>query len=418
MKHTKWLVKSAWVIGILTVATNSAHAAGYDLPDLDAFAVGRGMAVVATADNPSAIYYNPAGITQLQGSNLRGGIYAIDLEPTFQSTSGANAGTTYHNHDKYHPVPQLYYTYTKENSPVSFGLGLYSPFGLGQEWPDDTGFRTIGTAASVMCVALNPVVAYKLTPTLSVAGGVSLLYGSANLKQGLFDPTAPTDGFRFDGDGAGFGYNFGLLWKPVEKISIGATFRSSSTLYLNGHTKFFSTAPAIPTTQTSAHADFPLPLKVICGISYRPTPNWNFEFDADYKDWSSVRTLTIEQTAPNALGQNIPVTLNWASSWYYEFGVTRYLKNGWLISAGYIFNENSVPDANYTVQVLDMDKHFFSVGLGHRGKKYDFDIAYQFGYGPTRTVSGGTPQPAIGQTPNGDYSYISHALAVSVGMHF
>jgi hypothetical protein len=39
------------------------------------------------------------------------------------------------------------------------------------------------------------------------------------------------------------------------------------------------------------------------------------------------------------LPQNIPLVLEWQSSWYYEFGVTRYLDNGWHVSGGYIFNE-------------------------------------------------------------------------------
>jgi long-subunit fatty acid transport protein len=74
-----------------------------------------------------------------------------------------------------------------------------------------------------------------------------------------------------------------------------------------------------------------------------------------------------------------------------------------------------VPDAHYTPLVADLDKHFLSVGVGHKGKSFDFDIAYQFGYGPTRNVSGATGQSA---PANGNYSYISHAVSVSAGWHF
>ena len=68
----------------------------------------------------------------------------------------------------------------------------------------------------------------------------------------------------------------------------------------------------------------------------------------------------------------------------YEFGVTRYFDNGWHASAGYVFNENSVPNAYYTPLAADLDRHFFSIGAGRKGKKFDFDVAYQFGYGPAR----------------------------------
>jgi len=63
--------------------TWKASANGFRLADQDAFATARGEAFVATADNPSAIYYNPAGITQLEDNNLRSGIYGIYYDPSY-----------------------------------------------------------------------------------------------------------------------------------------------------------------------------------------------------------------------------------------------------------------------------------------------------------------------------------------------
>src|SRR5207244_2753310 len=94
---------------------------------------------------------------------------------------------------------------------------------------------------------------------------------------------------------------------------------------------------------------------------------------------------------PRPVQTDIPLTLNWQPSWMYEFGVTRYLDCGWHVSAGYVFNENSVHTSNYTPLVADLDRHFFSIGTGFKGRRFDFDFAYQFGYGPARTVSGSTP---------------------------
>jgi long-chain fatty acid transport protein len=113
--------------------------------------------------------------------------------------------------------------------------------------------------------------------------------------------------------------------------------------------------------------------------------------------------------------------LNWQPSWIYEFGVTRYFDNGWHVSAGYVYSENSVPDANYTPLAADLDRHFFSVGTGFKGKTFNFDVAYQFGYGPTRTVTGSEPSTAghiAGQTADGNYGFSSHAVMLTVGMHF
>ena len=404
----------------LTFTSIAAHGAAFDLPDQDAFAVGRGMAFAATADNPSAIYYNPAGITQLEGLQLRGGIYGIYLDPSYEPFSPGRG--TYHNQDKLNGVPQLFSTYGKADSPVTFGFGIYAPFGLGLRWPDDTGFRTIATEGSLQYITMNPVVGIELFPGFSIAGGVTFNYAKTDLRQGLFSPNRSTDEFRFVGDGWDVGYNLGALWKVHEKVFIGASFRSGTRVNLDGRTEIENEValPGIPTfsQRRSAEADFDFPLKVIAGISYRPTPKWNLEFNVDYTDWDTIGTVTIQQSSPSLiLPRNIPLTLNWQSSYYYEFGATRYLDNGWHVSAGYIYNENSVPDANYTPLVTDLDRHFFSVGTGFKGKRFDFDFAYQFGYGAKHTVTGSAPSPT-GQTADGDYRFISHAVAVSVGLHF
>ena len=70
---------------ILAGSTSTLWGTGFRVPDQDAFATARGEAFVATADNPSAIYYNPAGLTQLEGQNLRGGVYGMYFDPRYTS---------------------------------------------------------------------------------------------------------------------------------------------------------------------------------------------------------------------------------------------------------------------------------------------------------------------------------------------
>jgi long-chain fatty acid transport protein len=399
--------------------TLAASATGFRLPDQDAFATARGEAFVATADNPSAIYYNPAGITQLQGQNVRGSIYGIYLDPSFKSPSGQ----TYDNELKLHAIPNFFYTYGMDSLPLSFGVGLYSPYGLSLEWPQNTGFRTVGTEAALTYITLNPTVAWQVCSMLSVGAGLTINYANIELDQGLLWPSQGFDNFRFKGDGWGVGYNLGVLFKPHEKVSFGASFRSTTSVDFGGGTAVYNNLPIGPVPafreQSAANASLEFPLNAIFGVSFRPTSNWNFEFDADYTDWSALGTVTIHQASAFApiLPQNIPVLFNWQPSWYYEFGATRYLRNGWSVSAGYIYNENSVPDAHYTPLVADLDRHFFSVGTGWKGKHLSFDVAYQLGYGPPHTVSGSAPS-AAGQTADGQYEFISHAVIGTLGWHF
>ncbi len=391
----------------LAVPTGAVLASGFRLPDQDAFATARGEAFAATADNPSAIYYNPAGITQLPGHQVRGGVYGLHLDITYESPAGGE----FSNEKDLHAVPQFFYTYGAEKLPLAFGLGIYSPYGLSSEWPQDTGFRTIAIKGRLTYVTVNPVAAWRITPEISIAAGLTINYADTDLEQGFATPMAGLgDTFQFKGNDLAMGFNAGFLWKPLTQLQFGVSYRSVTTLDMEGTTDL--SAPGFQAHQ-DASGEFKFPQNVVFGVSYRPTPLWNLEFNLDWTDWNRLNTTTIHQAPlPDA-----EVVFNWESSFYYEFGVTRYLDQGWSVSGGYIFNENSVPDAYYQPLVADMDRHFFSVGFGYQARHFGIDVAYQFGYGPTRTVTGSAVN-AFGQSADGRYKFISNALLVSVGWRF
>src|SRR5271169_2435623 len=112
------------VIAFVLMCCAGANAVGLRDPNQDPDAIARGNAFVATADNPSAIYYNPAGITQLDGMNARAGVYLISAGVDYESPSGAKASV---NSD-FNAVPQLYYVASPKDFPLSFGLGVYAPY--------------------------------------------------------------------------------------------------------------------------------------------------------------------------------------------------------------------------------------------------------------------------------------------------
>jgi long-chain fatty acid transport protein len=100
----------------------------------------------------------------------------------------------------------------------------------------------------------------------------------------------------------------------------------------------------------------------------------------------------------------------WESSFMYEWGITRYLKQGFSASAGYMFSQSSVPAASFSPAVPDSDRHIFSFGLGQQYKWCRWDTAYQFAYGPPRSINNSVNGPTVA----GRYRFISHALALTI----
>jgi long-subunit fatty acid transport protein len=166
-------------------------------------------------------------------------------------------------------------------------------------------------------------------------------------------------------------------------------------------------SPYYPSVSSSASINYPQ--FVVGGISFRPNTNWNFEFDLDWTEWSSVQQIVFKNTSFG----NVPLTLDYSSSFIYEFGVTRQLGKGYFASVGYIYSENSSPSQDFSPLIPDASLQLGSIGFGHRGQRWDWAIAYHFGYNGGREISNDSNPQA-----NGTYKTFNNAFNVSTTFKF
>lgn len=408
MKHRR--IWNLWILGLLLPLLHPriAQAIGFRLPNQNAEAIARGNAFAATADNPSAIYYNPAGITQLPGQNIQVGVLNyLGINTHYESPSGSGSDSKF----EVLPVPQIHYTLTPKDSSFSFGLGVFAPFGLGVEWPEDSGFRSLAIESRLQYMTINPVIAWKPHPTLSIAAGPNLNYSEIQLRRGL---TSSTDSFKFKGDDFDFGFNAGILWQPHSQWSFGANYRSATTMNFEGQSEY-DPGVSIPSAKTTARV--PFPQIASAGISFRPTTNWNVEANVDWCDWEDLDTVVLKGTSA-IFGSDLPLQLNWHSSWMYEFGVTRRFANGWFASAGYFFSGDTTPERTFTPAVPDTDLHVGSLGFGRRGPKWNWAIAGQIIAGEPREIRNSQPNPFTSESADGSYQLFVPAITINVGYHF
>jgi long-chain fatty acid transport protein len=411
-KHLNQTAGFLVVSSTLALLPGSVFGLGVALPDQDAFATARGNAFVATADDPAAVYYNPAGISQLQGMNTSVGAYGINYGSTFRGAESLDSK------NQWALLPQVFSTYSIPKYNLTLGLGTYSPYGLRMEWPPFSPLVGEETG-QITYITVNPVVAYQICPALSIAAGPTLNYSQAELKESPTVPVGYGEYLKFNNQFVGrdiaAGYNVGILWHPWEQHYLGVTYRSATDMNYDGH----ATIPPTSASQ-SAQVNFHFPQTIDFGYSYRPTKDWNVEADAVWSDWSTLQTVTVNPLVNEGPLAKAFDTLNfdWQSSWMLDFGVTRYLGDGWRVSGGYMYSMNSVPSSTYNPLVPDSDRHIFSIGVGKRYKKFSWDAGYQLAWGPSRTVSGDT-FPGDGITSaDGKYEFLSNALTINFGYHF
>ena len=403
MNHLRSTQILPTILGFISMSIFPLGAVGFRLPNQDPEGIARGNAFAATADNPSAIYYNPAGITQLEGQNLSLGSYFISTDVHYESFTGKSASTK----TGFQAVPQIYYTFSPKDSPFSYGVGVYAPYGLGIDYDKDTPFSTVAEKGKIVYATLNPVVAYEVNSTLSVAAGLTLNYSEASLQRRI--GLVPNDEFEFEGNGFALGFNLGALWHPVSEWSFGLNFRSPTKVHYSGES---IAEPFSGTSKTTTDLDYPM--NIVGGVSYRPDDKWNFEFNLDWTDWDSVNDALFVGT----FGGNQVFPFRYESSLMYEFGVTRQLIDGYYLSAGYIYSENSVPDRTFSPLNPDSDLHLLSLGFGHRGERFSWAAGYHFAYNGGRVVTGNVTSSPIGETANGRYTTFNNAVNLSCRYSF
>jgi len=398
-RFNSFLFTLAGVAFVLTVSPVALFGSATRIGFKDADATMRGNAFAATADTPAAVYYNPAGLTQLEGQSFSATAYVIQLDTDFSGPAG-----TAKMKRKDNVIPQFYYAYAPEGKNYAFGLGGYSPFGLSTDWGSSSVLSPLTTKAEQKTYSLAAVGAVQITPTLSIGAGPVLQRSETKLSRMVLVAPATFREYTFDGDGNALGFNAGIRWQPSPEHAFGLSYQHHYTIKLDGTA---GVAGAVPTQPAST--DFVFPEVIIAGYSYRPAPGWNIELNLDWTNWDRVNSLSIDAPAPLSVSQ----PFNWKSGFFYDLGVTRTFNNGFSVSGGYTYAENSIPDSTFTPAIPDSNRHLFALGGNYRTGGLKLSLTYQFGYSPDRTVSGSPFGLA-----DGTYRNRTHAIAASVDYKF
>lgn len=356
MKFQRFLFIPAWFATAIPVLAN-----GFYIPVQAPEATAKGNAWLATADTASAVYYNAAGLTQLEAPEIVVGAYGIQLGIEADTRTG-----TFENKDEWSVLPQIYGAMPVNDKLVA-GFGLNTPFGLASDWGSNTPFRWLAMTTELDYATGWVVMAYEVTDTLSIGGGFGVHYADLNMTRGLF---TGSDSFEFDGNDEALSWTLSALWKPAEQHSVGLVYRSKTDFTLDGDTRN-SYVPG----STDASLDFMTPATVAVGYAYRPCAEWSFEANLEWVNWDELNTLTLAQAGPDT-----PIAFDWDSNFIYSIGCTRFFDGGWSASAGYNYIENSQPDSTFSPGISDANRHWLNVGCGRKTESFDFSFAYQYAF--------------------------------------
>ncbi len=390
-------------------ATQTASASGFGIFTQGADALGQANAVTAHADGPSAVFFNPALLTELSGTQVEIGTTAVLPSRDFTSISGQ----TWDNEDTAYFPSTFYLTHQFDNR-FSAGLGVYNPFGLGTIWDSDWEGRFIATKSRITTFNINPTLAYRVSPRMSIGAGLDILLLDAKLKNKIDGGPFGEIGQEFAGDGEGVGFNVGLLVNLTDSLSFGAGYRSEIQVDIDGRARFDIPGTAAPLAflfpGTGGQASITLPQQVTAGLAYHISPAWVVEAGLRWENWSSFQYLKIRLDEPVG-GETVTVApRNWHDTWAYNVGTKYHLNKRLAVMAGYLYGQNPIPDSTFEPAIPDSDTHLFTAGAELSVENIKLALAYGFQLQDDRDKT----TNLYGSTANGEYENYLHLIGVSL----
>lgn len=416
-------------VSSISMASWAAGSGAFRVELPDAGAAGKGFAFVGQADTASAVYYNPAGMTQIKGSEVIVGATLLQPFTSYTSNSGSETDLKKHSYG----VPHFYYVSDLGLDKFAFGVRAGTSWGLVTEWADDSFSKYSATKSELKTQDYALAGAYQITDQWSVS--ISADYNRANLdKHKKMLQTGGGDGhlnLRMDGDA--WGYRLATHYKLSEKHMLGFMYRSKITHKLQGSVELsnlntsgsnYQTIFGGTTFKTSSELKTTLPQSLIVGYSYMPDEKWTFNFDFEWMDWSTIRDElvtypdSLSGAQSSVLNTGNPVQHDWDSVYSFAAGFEYKANDRLRLRSGYYYHQSPIPNDTFDSSIPDDNSHGVTVGFGYDLKKdLTLDMAYSALFHDDRIVDN-TVGNGFGADLDGEYETWISMLLASVSYRF
>lgn len=410
-----------------------AVASGYKINEQSAAGMGTAHAGrAAMAEDASAVFYNPAAMTQLQTPQLAAGFTYINGDGEFEGTStnaaqfpGANEGLDNGGDFLGEKVIPFFYYVHPLNEDLAVGVGVFTPFGTETNYNDHFVGGGFADETALVSVEIQPSIAYKVSDQLSIGGGLDIVYMQGTLSKYVdqlpYNALVPglnntafigyENHYEVTGDDWGVGWNVGAYYQLSEATTIGFSYRSEIEIELEGDSSFadqtglqFYNAQAaavlgpIDSRDQASLVPLTTPHSATVSLTHQLTNDLLLQAGATWTGWSSFQNfdvIAVENTTgglndgfadPSDLaglgnGYVGHIQENWKDVWAAALGATFQLNNQLALRAGYAYDQSPVTDEYRTARVPSSDRQWVTLGLQYvvtPELSFDVGAAYLF----------------------------------------
>ena len=392
---------AALVLTGVAAATSTALAAGFQLTEQSSLGLGRAYAGAGiVGDDLSAVHYNPAGMTLLEGTRFQAGTTWIALNADYNGKDGSSENGRL----KGQMIPAGYVTH-QVNDKIWLGFAMTVPFGMGTEYDKGWAENQRGTDAKIYTFDMNPNIAWKVSEFLSVGAGVSVQYAKAKLGMGLeqeaFGQYAYVGHGKIEGDSWDWGFNLGVMISPTDKLRFGLAYRSSIEHDAEGDFTFSNgqnlgdlggDLSAFNGYNFSMTTSIETPDTVMLTGTWEATEKLRLSGLIRWANWSDFDELKIKNTIPGNVDsmthgafREKTIINEWQDTWLFSVGADYRINDAFTVRGGLAYETSPVDDQSTRMAVIpDTDRVWFSLGASWyptQDLQFDVGATYLMGVG-------------------------------------
>lgn len=379
----------------VAAATSTALAAGFQLTEQSSLGAGRAYAGAGiVGDDLSAVHYNPAGMTLLEGTRFQAGGVWIGINADYSSDISDESEN---GRLKGQMIPAGYVTH-QVNDQIWLGFAMTVPFGMGTEYSKNWEGADRGTNAKIYTFDMNPSIAWKVNDFLSIGGGISVQYAKAELGMGM----SVLGHGKVEADSWDWGYNFGLMISPTDKLRFGLAYRSSIEHNAEGDTKLSGVKTGTDLDTLLGGQNFGMsttletPDTIMLTGTWEATEKLRLSGLIRWANWSKFKELNIENELPLFLSSSLPATIkgglsnidienDWQDTWLFSVGADYRINSAFTVRGGIAYETSPIDRQETRMAVIpDTDRVWLSLGASwYPTQDLQFDIGgtYLMGVG-------------------------------------
>ena len=352
------------------------YGAGFAILEQSVGGMGRGLAgMTAAKDDPSALYFNPAGAAWVERPTIHIGTHVLtgnvrfhDEESTLAGQkSGDIIGTSF--------IPNIDLTLPVGDG-LNLSLAMTATSGTSTKFNHYWMGRYFGYETDIKMLEVQPSVSYRISDELAVGFGFMAQSADVVMKQAINTAAYGNDSrIHMEGDCWSYGYALGVVYAPFEGTSFGLGYRSKMThdADLKGKVKRLPAALqaglGLPHNfyRDEATLRLKMPQNVNFGVQQIVTDQLTLMADVCWTDWGSMDEMTLKFKKGTITGKKATEQMDWHYSWRFSIGGDYRLDERWTLRAGFTFDERPVTNhATKTCKLPDSNRYWTSVGFSYQ----------------------------------------------------